>query len=27
VVVVGYDIICAKSSSCFYGYNLQGSAF
>jgi hypothetical protein len=27
VVVVGYDIICAKSSSCFYGYNLAGSAF
>ena len=27
VVVVGYDIICAKSSSSFFGYNLQGSAF
>ena len=27
VVVVGYDVICAKSSSSFFGYNLQGSAF
>jgi hypothetical protein len=27
VVVVGYDILTAKSVSGFYGYNLQGSAF
>jgi hypothetical protein len=27
VVVVGYDILSAKSSSGFWGYNLQGSAF
>jgi hypothetical protein len=27
VVVCGYDIICAKSVSGFWGYNLQGSAF
>ena len=27
VVVVGYDIVSAKSVSGFYGYNLQGSAF
>ena len=27
VVVCGYDIICAKSSSCFLGFNLQGAAF
>ena len=27
VVVVGYDVISAKSVSGFWGYNLQGSAF
>ena len=27
VVVVGYDILSAKSSSGFWGYNLSGSAF
>lgn len=27
VVVVGYDILTAKSSSGFWGYNLSGSAF
>jgi hypothetical protein len=27
VVVCGYDIICAKSVSGFWGFNLQGSAF
>ena len=27
VVVVGYDIISAKSVSGFWGYNLQGAAF
>ena len=27
VVVVGYDVVSAKSVSGFWGYNLQGSAF
>ena len=27
VVVVGYDILTAKSSSGFWGYNLQGASF
>ncbi len=27
VVVVGYDIVSAKSKSGFWGYNLQGAAF
>jgi hypothetical protein len=27
VVVVGYDVVSSKSSSGFWGYNLQGAAF
>ena len=27
VVVVGYDLVSAKSSSGFWGYNLQGNQF